>query len=84
MTTRPPFPLEEARKIFPPMWTVYDRPKEHPDSYVVRLWWGETPEEHAWVFDTLIEARFMIENAGGCFCIPREPNDDPAVLETWL
>ena len=76
--------LEQARKVFPPMWTVYDSPKDYPDSIVVRLWWGETHEPHAWAFDTLIEARFMIENAGGCYRIPRQPDDDPVIVETWL
>ena len=84
MTTRPPYPLEEARKLFPPMWTIYDHPRDHPDSFVVRLWWGETPEPDAHPYPTLVQAREHVAEHGGCFRIPREPNDDPAVLETWL
>jgi hypothetical protein len=76
--------LEQARKVFPPMWTIYEKPADYPDSIVVRLWWGETPEEHSWVFDTLIEARFMIQSAGGCFPIQRSPTDSPSIVETWL
>jgi len=79
-----PLTLEEARKVFPPMWTIYDRPTDFPESYVVRLWWGVTPEPDAHSFPTLAEAREHVAIHGGCFYIPRAPSDDPAVLETWL
>lgn len=76
--------LDEARVIFPPMWTVYDRPRDFVDGYVVRLWWGLVPEPTMKTFSTLTEARAHVANEGGCFRIPREAADDPAVLETWL
>jgi hypothetical protein len=76
--------LDEARKVFPPMWTIYEKPADYPDKWVVRMWWGEVPEPRAGVCDSLELARALIEEAGGCFPIPRMPGDAPAIVETWL
>ena len=76
--------IEEARKRFPPMWTIYEKPKDFPAKWVVRLWWGEFPEPMAGACDSLELARALIQSAGGCYCIPRSPDDDPVIVETWL
>ena len=84
MTTRPPFPLEEARKIFPPMWTIYKKPKDFPDKWVVRMWWGETPDSTVSACDSLEIARELIQRAGGCYPLHRSLDDDQSIVETWL
>lgn len=76
--------LDEARVIFPPMWTVYDHPRDFADGYVVRLWWGEIPEPQGEAFSTLAQARAYVAKEGGCFCIPRSETDSPSILETWM
>lgn len=76
--------LEEARKHFPPIWVIYDHPRDYPHHFVVRLWYGLIPEEDVAPFETLHEARQYIANSGGCARLRRHENDDPAILETWL
>jgi hypothetical protein len=78
------YTLEEARKVFPPMWTIYEKPKDFPEKWVVRMWYGETPHPRAAACDSLKIARDLIREVGGCVLIPRLPNDDPCVVETWL
>jgi hypothetical protein len=77
-------PLEMARQVFPPMWAVYERPADYPTGYVVRLWWGMTPEPKAHRCATLLQARLFIRDAGGCVQFARQQGDEPQILETWL
>lgn len=79
-----PLTLEAARKVFPPMWVIYDHPSDFPNDYVVRLCWGMFKEPDCAQFQTLIAAREYANENGGCFCIPRDPDDDPVIVETWL
>lgn len=76
--------LEEARKRFPPMWTVYDHPKDYPHHFVVRRWYGVTREDLAALCNTLVEAREHIAVQGGCMNFGREKWDDPVIIETWI
>ena len=77
-------PLHMARTVFPPMWVVYERPADFPSGYVVRLWWGMTPEPDAHRFARLMQARQFIVDAGGCVRFARQLGDEPQVLESWL
>jgi hypothetical protein len=78
-----PMSLEEARIFFPPMWTIYDHPKDYPHHFVVRRWYGLTPD-YAAQCDTLGEARQYIADQGGCVALKRDEHDDPVIIETWL
>jgi hypothetical protein len=77
-------PLHMARVVFPPMWVVYERPADFPSGYVVRLWWGMTPEPKAHTCATITQARLFIRDAGGCYRMDPQQGDEPQVLETWL
>lgn len=73
------------------MWTIYAHPLDFPDSFVVR---GHTatasgsvadPEPLA-VTSTLIDAQAALLHLVGpaLYCLPREPDDDPIIVETWI
>lgn len=63
-------------------WTIYKHPLDHPDKYVVRGWIDGTPDRTAHVADTLDEARDLVP--AGLTRFPRNPEDDPVIVETWL
>ena len=77
-------PLDEARQKFPPIWTIYENPSDFPGKWVVRMWWGETPEPEAAACDSLELARDLIQRAGGCFPLNRASSDDPTIHESWI
>lgn len=76
--------LDEARKRFPPIWVIYDHPRDDPEHFVVRRWYGLVKEETAAAFSTLPEAREHIALEGGSVRLSRAEEDDPVILETWL
>lgn len=76
--------IEEARRRFPPMWTVYDHPKDYPLHFVVRRWYGTVADGPALLHHTLAAARQYIAEHGGCVRLLRDPWDDPVIIETWL
>lgn len=72
-------------------WIVYFNPSDYPGLYVVRPWdivRGEleprSRREH-WLCSTLEEARALILRGDpGLYCLPRNPGDDPVIVEVWL
>ena len=71
------------------IWTIYDRPSDHPSNFVARLSLvgGKTgvPEvtEHLLVSTDLDALRHHLM-ALGLTCIPRYPEDEPHIVEVWL
>lgn len=65
-----------------PQFTIYARPSDHPGHYVMRLFMNDQPTRTAWLFDTLADARAAVP--AGLHMIPRDPNDDPVIVEVWL
>lgn len=68
-------------------WTIYYRPSDFPEHYVVRMWWVVDPGAIAYhaigvVCDSLDEAREQIP--AGAICFQREHEDDPCICETWM
>jgi len=69
------------------VWAVYDRPTEYPAHYAVR--------SHAFdggrlsyagecgLFPSLEDARESLLNRG-LVCVPRNPADDPVIVECWI
>lgn len=69
------------------IWTIYDHPSDFPDMFVVRphdvlpggiVEWAEgygCPD-----IEVLREHMRMM----GLTCIPRRPEDDPVIVESWL
>jgi hypothetical protein len=68
------------------LWTIYDRPLDHPDGFLARRHEsGETfkgPTSDAFTGD--LETLRQTFRRAGLTVIPREPNDDPRIVETWL
>ena len=66
-------------------WIVYDHPADCPDHFVVRRWHittsGLVPGP-GWPVDALADARELVPP--GLVCIPRHPDDDPAIVEMWI
>lgn len=71
-----------------PIWTIYDHPKDHPDSFVARLWIVELDAKliiatsDMFVASTLEELRSLLPP--GLNRIPRYASDDPIIIEAWL
>lgn len=69
------------------MWTVYEKPRDFPRSYVARKWlvqgggnFGPTPEHI--VSPSLDVLRMLLP--AGLTCVPRTPGDDPCIVEVWF
>lgn len=66
-------------------WTIYNRPKDYPDGYVVREWIiehnGAKPGE-ARTAPSLEAARELVPP--GCVRLERSEGDDPVIVETWM
>ena len=69
------------------MWTVYDRPHDHPNTYVARCFYvdagGTKASPHAITSHELGDLRAMFV-AMGLTRVPREQKDDPKIVETWM
>lgn len=76
--------LAEARRDFPPLWVIYERPRDWPNGYVARLWYGLKPTDDRACYPTLLEARSYVIGRGACVMLNRWPDDDPAIKEAWL
>jgi len=67
-------------------YTIYERPSDYPDQFVVRAWFVErgavTAYEPVGLADTLDDARALIPV--GRERIPRVQSDDPVIVESWL
>lgn len=68
------------------LWTVYDRPTEHPRYCAVRKILveddGLEPADLQ-LFGSVQEARSCLARRG-LIRVPRAEKDDPALVETWL
>jgi len=70
------------------MHVIYARPKDHPEHFVVRRWAvtpgkpEPVPDQECHLTISLHLARAFVPR--GLFCLPRDKNDDPAIVEVWL
>jgi hypothetical protein len=70
------------------MWTVYDHPKDYPDKYVARRF--DAGRDGPKISDSIIIAgdletlRTILAVEMHLTCIPRDPADDPVIVEIWL
>ena len=69
-----------------PMAVIYQKPKDYPDNYVVRIFDGKTgrPTDVAILRNTLEECREDIQKSGYSTCFPRSRYDDPVIVESWV
>ena len=72
------------------LWTIYERPLDYPDGYVLRPWRvmagsrGETAAGDAQYAPTLEAARALLPAGLALTPLPRVENDDPCIVETWV
>ena len=69
------------------IWTVYDHPRDYPDSWVARRsaisrTVGVVITADMFTADTLDELRALLPP--GLYRLPRYPQDDPKIVEVWL
>jgi hypothetical protein len=68
------------------MWTVYEKPLDFPDSFVARLFLigagGSIATNQLLFGKTLDEIRLRLPP--GLTRIPREPEDQKQIVETWI
>ena len=68
------------------LWTVYDRPADHPQHCAVRKVLvaddGLSPADTQ-LFQSVLEARAALARRG-LIRVPRAQEDEPALVETWL
>jgi hypothetical protein len=69
------------------VWVIYDHPKDFAHGYVLRAQWAMADgaikaDEVAWYADVPDKLRAILPP--GLVQLARHPNDDAAVLETWL
>jgi hypothetical protein len=75
--------LNEAEAEVIDLFVVYDHPKDYPDNFVVRRFIVDKPTGQCWLYDDLEKARIDLQNQGR-ICLPRDPYDDPVIVECWL
>jgi hypothetical protein len=77
--------LDEAKNRFPPLWVIYDHPKDFNAQIVVRVLFGMLSEPlPALLCDSLKEAREFVLSRGATVNLRRDPFDDPAIIEGWI
>jgi hypothetical protein len=73
--------MAEGLEVF----AIYDRPKDYPDSYVVRRWVGEQADREPLAVAPSIEmARQALPKDRGLSRMRPFAGDDPVILEVWL
>lgn len=69
------------------LWTIYDHPRDYPNAFVARRWvverGGERATDTLMTSDTLDWLRDQMLDMG-LYRLPRDPADDPSIVETWL
>lgn len=73
---------EAAKRGFLSMWTIYERPKDHPEGYVARRFESIMPTNDMLVGE--LEGLRDTLSQAGLFCVPRSADDEPPIVETWL
>lgn len=69
-----------------PWWTVYERPRDFPHCWVAREFLirsGETVATDNMIIGPTLD---MVRSAlpPGLVCIPRSPEDEPHIVESWI
>jgi hypothetical protein len=68
------------------IWTVYEHPRDYPQGYVMRRWSvtddGPVMTPQVVYTATLEDMRRYVPM--GLIRLPRQPGDDPCILETWI
>jgi len=77
-------------RLYLDLWTLYDRPRDFPRHIVARRHRVErgrrdpVPAPVACLYDSVEEARWDMEQLGLGGPLPRDADDEPQIIETWL
>lgn len=74
------------------MWTIYEKPRDHPEHYVARRWSVATTRGSCMVVPRMSPEVMLGETLDavrrqlppGLVNIMRRPEDDPCIVEVWL
>jgi hypothetical protein len=70
-----------------PIWTVYERPRDYPTGFVARMFVvgkeGSKATGHAMKCLELEPIREKLHRAG-LVLVPRDPQDEPQIIESWI
>ncbi len=69
------------------MWTIYKHPRDFPHLYVARPWDGRNGMPAKDLNIILSPSLKPLQNVMMDKClnkIPRDPNDSPVVVESWI
>jgi hypothetical protein len=78
-----PIEVVEASNL-PRMYVVYDHPRDFPEVFVCRVWYGRAASADPFMTAaTLDEIRDALEERG-LVNIGRYAEDDPAIAEVWV
>ena len=73
---------EAVKRGLLPMWTIYEKPLDHPEGFIARRFESNMP-----TLDTLTGELDVIRatfERAGLFKIPRSDGDEPQIVETWV
>jgi len=65
-------------------YTVYDHPTDYPELYVVRVFRNEIPDEAPFIKSPELQIIRDHLTRMGLVPIPRSPEDDKVIIETWI
>lgn len=69
------------------IWTIYDSPLDAPGQFVMRRFevidGGYRPTTEAHVSSNIRELRLLMQRRG-LYRIPRQVEDEPHIVESWL
>lgn len=69
------------------VWTVYERPRDYPQGFVGHLFeiraGGITHPSGNRVFGPTLES-VRAQLPPGLHRMPRDPNDEPQIVESWI
>lgn len=69
------------------IWTIYEKPRDYPQSYVARRWITQPGGLMIATTDVLIAPSLgMVRRLlpPGLSLFSRQPGDEPCIVETWL
>lgn len=64
------------------IWTIYKFPWDYPTKFVARQFINEIPNRIPLTASTY--KRLIAIMPPGMIRIPRDPNDDPKIIECWI
>jgi hypothetical protein len=71
-------------------WTLYQNTKDFPGQFVARRFELEKPTNDHFAHSDVEHVRTWIQKEatksgqGTPYCLPRQPQDDHVIMETWL